>query len=175
MTTVLPTPYEPLVDKDGKVSEVWYRYLSQAQAQLNTITTASTLFTAVAFSSFATQADEEAGTSTQTVVSPSVQQYHRSAAKAWGNVACAGTVATLTTGNYNVASITGVASAGQLLVELTVPFSSSNYSVVASPIIAVSSDATALGIGSLATTGFMIVRDSTSLPPGYAFAAYGDQ
>jgi hypothetical protein len=174
MTTVLPTPHERLVDKDGKISEVWYRYLSQSQVQLNTITTASTLFTLVAFSPFATQADQEGGIAANSVVASDVQQYHQSAAKAWANVTVSGTLATLTTG-YNVASVLATATDGILAVTLTVPFSSSNYSVVANVLTAVSSDARPLGIGSLATTGFTLVRDSTTLPPGYAFAAYGDQ
>lgn len=130
----LPSPYERFVDDEGKISDLWYRYLSQALTQANDLTdvvgglsTGTTGLTAVAFSSFALQADQEAGASTFSVVTPSVQQYHPSAAKAWAHVTLAGTVATVTTG-YNVNSAESTAT-GLLKVNLTNSFSSTNYVV----------------------------------------------
>jgi hypothetical protein len=35
MTVILPTPHEPLVEKDGKINEIWYRYLSENAIETN--------------------------------------------------------------------------------------------------------------------------------------------
>jgi hypothetical protein len=39
----LPSPHEPLVDKDGKIREIWYRYLNSANAALNSVFVATTI------------------------------------------------------------------------------------------------------------------------------------
>jgi hypothetical protein len=38
----LPSPYEPLVEKDGKINEIWYRYLSGLNLKVNGINGATT-------------------------------------------------------------------------------------------------------------------------------------
>jgi hypothetical protein len=35
MTVILPTPHEPLVDKDGNINDIWYRYLSESNIETN--------------------------------------------------------------------------------------------------------------------------------------------
>lgn len=39
----LPSPYEPLVDKSGKISEIWYRYLNKSNIVLNSISRGTTI------------------------------------------------------------------------------------------------------------------------------------
>jgi hypothetical protein len=39
----LPSPYEPLVDNNGKINEIWYRYLNGANVKLNSVFTATTI------------------------------------------------------------------------------------------------------------------------------------
>jgi hypothetical protein len=176
MTVILPTPFEHLVEKDDKINEVWYRRLSELVTDTNrissalaSITTASTVTLTLA-----TQADQEATTATAALVTPSVQQYHPSAAKAWGTIAMAGTVATVTTG-YNIAGAVSTAT-GVLAVTLGTPFSSSNYTILPS---AASPRFLGAVVGGIATTGFTLVSlDSTlgfSDPTVYFIACYGDQ
>lgn len=74
----------------------------------------------------ATQAQQETGTATTVFVSPGVQQYHPSAAKAWVKVTGAGTPAIAA--SYNVTSVTDVGP-GSFTVNFTVAFSSINYSI----------------------------------------------
>jgi hypothetical protein len=185
----LPSPHEPFVDmQTGKVSDPWYRYLSQELTQSNALTdvvgglsTGTTGLTAVAFSSYATQTDQEAGATSTAVVMPSVQQFHPSAAKAWGMVSMAGTVATVGAG-YNVNTAASTAT-GYLRVDLTVPFSSTSYTVVPT-IMDPDSGGTnravhVLSSIGLATTTFTLVNqapDGTNLAPvAWHFVCYGDQ
>jgi hypothetical protein len=179
MTVVLPTPYEPLVDSDGKIREVWYRFFSgsalatnAASSLLSAITTASTVAL-----TFATQADQEATTALAAIVTPSVQQYHPSAAKAWGAVVTStgSTVATLSTG-YNVNTVASTAD-GLLRVDLGVAFSSTNYSVVATA-VPPSTGIFACGLISRDTTTFTLAHGNATTTfncNGYSFACYGDQ
>jgi hypothetical protein len=185
----LPSPHEPFVDmQTGKVSDPWYRYLSQELTQSNALTdvvgglsTGTTGLTAVAFSSFATAADQEAAVSGTAVVTSSVQQFHPSAAKAWGVVSLAGTVATVDAG-YGVNTAASTAT-GYLKVNLTVPFSSTNYVVVPSVKVVDSgvSNRTATIASSLglATTTFTLISqlgDGTNADSdSYYFVCYGDQ
>jgi hypothetical protein len=189
MTVILPTPFEHLVEKDDNINEVWYRRLSELATDTNrlssalasitsalaAITTASTVTL-----TFATQADQEATTAPAAIVTPSVQQYHPSATKAWGlvRVTTAG-VMTLSTG-YNVASATTVGGAGRVTVTLTVPFASSDYVVVPS----ITNQSSALSnnvvqVNTLASSQFsLIVYDSSGTnndPAAWHFACYGDQ
>jgi hypothetical protein len=39
----LPSPYEPLVKKDGKINEIWYRYLGGLNLKVNGINGATTI------------------------------------------------------------------------------------------------------------------------------------
>lgn len=185
----LPSPHEPFVDRHtGKVNDVWYRYLSQGLAQTNALTdvvgglsTGTTGLTAVAFSSFATQADQEAAATSTAVVMPSVQQYHPSAAKAWALVTMTGTVATVTTG-YNVSSAASTAT-GLLKINLTNSFGSTNYVVggmvrIGDSIITNHAVTHPTSVG-LATTTFTLLcqaSDGTNTDPvAWHVFCYGDQ
>jgi hypothetical protein len=74
----------------------------------------------------ATQSEQEAASSTTTVVTPGTQKYHPSAAKAW--VMLTTVTTTAINASYNVASLTdnGV---GDTTVNFSVAFSSANYCV----------------------------------------------
>ena len=89
--------------------------------------TAQSIADLASAASAATQAEQEAGSSTTTFVSPGRQQYHPSAAKAWGAVANSGTP-TLEA-SYNITSLTdnGV---GDTTVTIATDFSGADYSVV---------------------------------------------
>lgn len=76
--------------------------------------------------SAATQTNMEAGTSNTSAVTPAVQQFHPSAAKAWCTISySAGGVPSLLS-SYNVTSLidNGV---GDVIINFTVPFSSTNF------------------------------------------------
>lgn len=73
----------------------------------------------------ASQAQQEAGSSTSVYVSPGVQQYHPSATKAWILFNGTGTVSIYT--SYNVTSITDNGT-GYYTITYTVAFSSTSYS-----------------------------------------------
>ena len=74
----------------------------------------------------ATQADQETGTSTTTLVSPGRQQYHQSAAKAWAKISAADSVLA----SYNV---TGAADGGTGISTMTIAtdMSSADYAAIA--------------------------------------------
>lgn len=74
--------------------------------------------------SAAVQADQETATSTTTYVSPGVQQYHPSAAKAWVAWGATSTIDV----SYNVSSITDNGT-GDWTVNFATAFSSANYTV----------------------------------------------
>lgn len=74
----------------------------------------------------ASQAEQEAASSTSVFVSPGRQQFHPSAAKGWIRADAAGG----TSASYNVASITDIGT-GILGVSWNTDFSSANYCVVA--------------------------------------------
>ncbi len=122
MSSALPSPHVPLTDKEtGQITDVWYRYLSQVLASVTSLEGVTPLTSIT----YATKADEEAGASSTAVVAPSVQQYHPSAAKAWGvwDITTAG-AASLSTG-YNISTF--AYSTGAMTVTLAVPFASTNY------------------------------------------------
>jgi len=77
----------------------------------------------------ASQAEQEAGSSTTVYVSPGRQQFHPSAAKAWVNFNGTGTVAIRA--SYNVASVTDN-GAGDYTVNFTTAIKDANYSAVLS-------------------------------------------
>lgn len=74
----------------------------------------------------ASQAEQEAGTVTNRVVTPGRQHFHQSAAKGWVKFNLAGTDAA----SYNVTSITDTGT-GDWTVNWATDFSGANYSVVA--------------------------------------------
>jgi hypothetical protein len=73
----------------------------------------------------ATQAEEEAGSSTSVFTSPGTQQYHQSACKAWAKTVKTGGLSA----SYNVASMTKN-DTGDYTIAWTVDFSSANYTFV---------------------------------------------
>lgn len=77
----------------------------------------------------ASQAEQEAGSSTTVYVSPGRQQFHPSAAKAWVNFNGTGTVAIRA--SYNVTSVTDN-GAGDYTVNFTTAIKDANYSAVLS-------------------------------------------
>lgn len=78
--------------------------------------------------SAATQADQEAATSTTVYTSPGTQKFHPGAAKAWVNFNGTGTVAIRS--SYNVSSITDNGT-GNYTVNLTNAMSDANYCPIA--------------------------------------------
>lgn len=72
----------------------------------------------------AVQADQETATSTTTYVSPGVQQYHPSAAKAWVYFVGTGTVTI--NKSYNISSV-GDNGVGDYTINFTTAFSDANY------------------------------------------------
>ena len=73
----------------------------------------------------ATQAEQETGTAADRIVTPAVQQFHPSAAKAWVKFDVAGTI----NASQNVSSVTDTGT-GDWTVNLTTAFSSVDYAVV---------------------------------------------
>ncbi len=106
-------------------------------------------FQAAAFTA-ATQAEQEAGSSTTVAVTPGRQQFHPSAAKAWVIFDVAAAIGL----GYNVASISdnGTGKAG---VNWTVAFSSASYTV---------------GIAQQAANAFCLMVDSSAGTPQAAGA-----
>lgn len=73
----------------------------------------------------ASQAQQEAGSSTSVYVSPGVQQFHPSASKAWAMIAWSAGTPSLSA-SYNVTSVTDT-DVGRVTVNFTTAFSSANY------------------------------------------------
>jgi hypothetical protein len=89
--------------------------------------TATNLVGAVCSLGGAAQADQESGTTSNKLVTPAVQQYHPSAAKAWVTFNGAGTVSIA--GGYNVSSITDN-NTGNWTVNFTTSFTSTGYTAI---------------------------------------------
>ena len=131
---------------------------------------------------FATQAEQETGTNITASVTPGRQQYHLSAAKAWGSTD--GAASPSLAASYNISSITDNGP-GDLTFNFTVPFSSANYACV----VAVDSDISfttpaanrTCQIISKATgsvrlgTGFFDGAGGSFLDMKLDFACFGDQ
>jgi len=83
-------------------------------------------FQAASSGTAATQADQEAATSTSTYVSPGRQQYHPSATKAW--VTFTSVTTTTINASFNVTSLTDNGT-GDTTINFTNNFSSGNYAV----------------------------------------------
>jgi hypothetical protein len=77
---------------------------------------------------FASQSDQETGTSTVTVVAPGTQHFHQSALKCWGKATVSGAVPTLQV-SYNTQGISDTAT-DRLGVTIDNDFSSTNYACV---------------------------------------------
>ena len=123
----------------------------------------------------ATQANQEAGSSTSVLVTPGRQQFHPSAAKVWvrGNMSAGiGT-------SYNVSSLTDI-GVGQVVVNFTVPFSAVTYALSAT-----ASSNTDIwgqqyptaGVAAVGSCGLGFVAGSRSLTDQLIFYAifFGDQ
>lgn len=121
----------------------------------------------------ATKALQESATSIQTIVSPGVQQYHPSAAKAWARVTEDGA------GNYTLAAAYNIASVvdngtGNVTVNFDVDFSSANYAcVVNSNSSGVIATATSPAAGSVVVRIFNTVP--TAVDAGFFLVAFGNQ
>lgn len=90
----------------------------------------------------ADQTTQEAASSNTVFVTPGVQKYHPSAAKAWVLFNGTGTVAI--TGSYNVSSITDT-NVGNYTVNFTTAFSGATYAMVGA-VSQTTGGATAIGI-----------------------------
>jgi hypothetical protein len=82
-----------------------------------------------AAASYASQADQEAGTSNVTAVTPGRQQYHASASKCWVDYNTV--AATSISASYNVTSLTDNGT-GNTTITIATDLSSANYASVAS-------------------------------------------
>ena len=132
-------------------------------------------FTSLSGTAIATQANQETGTSTTTVVSPGRQQYHPSACKGWIIADAAGTSA----GSYNVTSITDT-GAGDLLVTWNVDFSGSvNYNIQVSietnAALACRVKSAGQAAGTTAVQAFTVDTPALTDPTNYHVAVFGDQ
>ena len=126
----------------------------------------------------ATQANQETGTSTTTLVTSGRQQYHQSAAKAW--VVFNGTGTPAINASYNVSSLTDLAT-GRYTVNFTTAFSSVNYSAagmlirdLVTGIATIAQDTATVPTAS----GFAVITQSSGTPTDFTFAHvqfFGDQ
>lgn len=120
----------------------------------------------------AAQADQETATSTTTYVSPGRQQYHPSAAKAWGMITHATTVSASYPG-------TGVSNTnpgtGQYVVTHGVTMSSANYAVM---ITALAGGTAAPRLTARTTTTFSVTFNddagSAVNPTSFSYVIFGD-
>jgi hypothetical protein len=124
----------------------------------------------------ASQAEQEAGSSTAVAVTPGVQQHHQSAAKAWGHVALAAGAITAQT-CYNATVTRSVA--GQYTITYATPFSSAAHALLLT--VQPSSSANIfIYAGTLSATADTVTVSSITLaanndPVSFSFAAFGDQ
>ena len=120
----------------------------------------------------ATQAEMEAASSIAAFVTPGRTQYHPGVAKAWCQIASAGT---LVSGDYGVASITDVGS-GERTIVFDTDFSSTNFVALGKP-NGLLNDADEFNIDSTAVGSASAVHYvSGSLTDRANFAAFfGDQ
>lgn len=128
----------------------------------------------------ASQAEQETGTEAAKYVAPATQQYHASAAKAWGQVTYSTGTPTLNA-SYNMTSITDTGT-GDLLFTIATDFSSGSYAVAtqgaipsASSVLLTRVDSPAAGSVSL----FFQTETGTKTDPSDGFVSsislFGDQ
>lgn len=130
--------------------------------------------------SAATQAQQEAASSTTVYVSPGRQQYHPSAAKAWGQITISAGAATAVS-SYNVSSVSNNAT-GNYSPVYAVNFSSGNYCVTAT---VNTGNTTAYYFWIIKTAGaanscqFLSATGTSAIPVqadlDFSFNAFGDQ
>lgn len=96
----------------------------------------------------ATQAEQEAASSTVAPVTPGRQQFHPSAAKFWAYVTVSTGTPTLYAGSYNITSITDTGT-GLLTITIGTDFSSANWNCQ----VSVERAATALTVANLRNAG----------------------
>ena len=122
----------------------------------------------------ATQAEMEAGSSSSVAVTPSVAQYHQSAAKCWIMCNAAGAIQT----SYNITSITDT-GVGFVTVTIATDFSSANYASVCSVRGADYQDR--IPRISSQTAGSFVISNTSPTgvgyedPGGYQAVCFGDQ
>lgn len=135
----------------------------------------SYMFAAAAPLQFASALDQELATSASKAITPSVQHFHPSAAKIWGQVTVTGGVPSLAA-SYNITSIADT-DVGRVTVTIANDFSSAQWA----------SSVTILGGGATNTipqisnkgSGSFILRsislaDAFADPAGYDFIGFGD-
>jgi len=121
----------------------------------------------------ASQADQEAGTSTVAFVTPGVQHFHQSACKCW--VRCGLTANILA--SYNVTSLTDTGT-GAVTITIATDFSSVNYCVVAtieftSTTVAQSCTTDSFAAGSVLLRS-VVEAGSAADPVTWSAAMFGD-
>ena len=145
----------------------------------NKTLTSPVLDTAVTGTAVATQAQQETAAATNVLVTPGRQQFHPSAAKAWGQ---AQTNGILNVG-FNIGSLTDVA-VGRVVFNLTTAFSSASYAAVANAKLNTSLSAATTLIAMIRNDSTasaihvdLVNADGTAFvdPNYYLMAAFGDQ
>jgi hypothetical protein len=126
-------------------------------------------------SAVATQADQEAATSTSVFVTPLRQKFNPAAAKAWAFVTVSGGTPTLAA-NWNVSSVsdTGV---GIITINFSTSFSSANYAIaaVSAPSAVITSNDTDYSSPTTGSCAIRHIENSVFTDPlGYACVFYGD-
>lgn len=115
MSLPFPDKSVPVLDQaTGMMTQAWYDYLKFAPKPLPA----------------AAQSDQETGTSNAVAVTPGMQKFHPSAAKAWVKFAGSGVNGAQTiNASYNVSGVSRTAL-GTYVVTFTTAFSSANYAAV---------------------------------------------
>lgn len=124
----------------------------------------------------ATQAEQEAGTSSTVVVTPANQQNHPSAAKWWGYATVSAGTPTLQV-SYNVTSITDTAL-GSLTWTIATDFSSANWSYHGAVAPNAANAFCAFGApaaGSILQFCVNVVGPAAHDPLSWSAAGFGDQ
>jgi hypothetical protein len=122
---------------------------------------------------FASQAQQETGSSLVVAVPPGRQHFHQSAAKVWGYVTVSGGTPTLVT-SYNVTSIADT-DVGRLSVTIATDLSSGDYAVCPGVVRATTafSSSAAHAAGSFEVWS-SVASGTTADPESYSFAVFGD-
>jgi hypothetical protein len=122
----------------------------------------------------AVQADQVTGTSTTVAVVPAVQQFHRSAAKAWAYFTVSGGTYTKAA-SYNVASFVKNGT-GDVTLTYTTAFSSGNYAVVVTCLNPSTVTVATTGAQVAANVRVNLFNLSAALIDGnFAVVCFGDQ
>ena len=154
---------------------------TDTQTLTNKTLTSPVLDTAITGTAIATQAQQETATATNVLVTPGRQQFHPSAAKAWGQVTVSGGAPTLNL-NYNITSLTdnGV---GDFTFNFTTVFSTANYAVAGSaqpvpasstPVIIIKDSISPTTSACRITTTYPVTGNNADVPM-FSCAFFGDQ